>query len=146
MGVPSNIQNEYSINSNKLNLTEFLEYINKDYKSIKELYHKYKNDNKLDLTIIDESNQKKLLDSDLNGQIIIFLFPSDKKLTDDDLRKIVEDITPKPSEIINTLISKKINSIHNINKILHSYNLDVNDLTYSEFLPNLNKYREEWGA
>ena len=37
----------------------------------------------------------------------------------------------------------KVESIVNLDTLI---NFVANDLTYSEFLPNLNKYREEWGA
>ena len=47
------------------------------------------------------------------------------------------------SSELSTEFNIKVESIVNLDKLIKFV---ANDLTYSKFLPNLNKYREEWGA
>ena len=47
------------------------------------------------------------------------------------------------SSELSTEFNIKVESIVNLDTLI---NFVANDLAYSEFLPNLNKYREEWGA
>ena len=47
------------------------------------------------------------------------------------------------SSELSTEFNIRVESIINLDTLI---NFVTNDLTYSEFLPNLNKYREEWGA
>jgi orotate phosphoribosyltransferase len=47
------------------------------------------------------------------------------------------------SSELSTEFNIKVESIVNLDTLI---NFVENDLAYSEFLPNLNKYREEWGA
>ena len=47
------------------------------------------------------------------------------------------------SSELSTEFNIKVESIVNLDTLI---NFVANDSTYSEFLPNLNKYREEWGA
>ena len=47
------------------------------------------------------------------------------------------------SSELSTEFNIKVESIVNLDTLIKFV---ANDLTYSEFLPNLNKYREEWGA
>ena len=47
------------------------------------------------------------------------------------------------SSELSTEFNIRVESIVNLDTLI---NFVENDLAYSEFLPNLNKYREEWGA
>ena len=47
------------------------------------------------------------------------------------------------SSELSTEFNIKVESIVNLDTLI---DFVANDLAYSEFLPNLNKYREEWGA
>ena len=47
------------------------------------------------------------------------------------------------SSELSTEFNMKVESIVNLDTLI---DFVANDLAYSEFLPNLNKYREEWGA
>ena len=47
------------------------------------------------------------------------------------------------SSELSTEFNIKVESIVNLDTLI---DFVANDLAYAEFLPNLNKYREKWGA
>ena len=129
MATPSYEIDNSKLLSCKLNFSEFLDYIENDYQKLKDIYLKYKD--KLEINNID--GKINLANTDIVGNIILFLFPKEKKINEVKFRELLQKIIPKPNMIVNRLIPINCNNLNNANKILGLYNLSMKDLVYNDY-------------